>query len=101
MGQLRTRKWSDEDTLIKKKKSFTVQIHISSCRENLDRPHYRVVRQLKSPVGVDLGETDVYKQVLVRYHFWVRSPQKMYICHMKSQVNTRVHDNVKHLFGGE
>jgi hypothetical protein len=60
----------------KKKKNFTVQIHISSCQENLDRPRYRVVWQLKSPVGMDLGETDIYEQVLVRYRFWVRSPQK-------------------------
>jgi hypothetical protein len=60
----------------KKRESFTVRIHISSRRENLDRPHYRVVWQLKSPVGVDLGETDVYEQALVRYRFWVRSPQK-------------------------
>jgi hypothetical protein len=77
MGQLRTRKWSDEDTLVeKKKKSFIVQIHISSCRGNLDRPRYRVARQLKSPVGVDLGEIDVYEQASVRYCFWARSPQK-------------------------
>jgi hypothetical protein len=78
MGRLRTRKWSDEDTLVekKKKKNFIVQIHISSRRGNLDRLHYRVARQLKSPVGVDLGEIDVYEQASVRYHFWARSPQK-------------------------
>jgi hypothetical protein len=60
----------------KKKKGFTVQIHISSCQENLDRPCYRVARQLKSPVGMDLGETNIYEQASVRYRFWVRSPQK-------------------------
>ena len=76
MGRLRTRKWSDEDTLVEKKKkkkkkkreSFIVRIHISSCRGNLDRPRYRVAQQLKSPVGVDLGETNVFEKVLVRCH---------------------------------
>jgi hypothetical protein len=60
----------------KKKKSFIVRIHISSRRGNLDRLCYRVARQLKSPVGVDLRETDVYEQASVRYRFWARSPQK-------------------------
>jgi hypothetical protein len=60
----------------KKKESFTVRIHISSRRENLNRPCYRVAQQLKLPVGVDLGETDIYEQASVRYCFWVRSPQK-------------------------
>jgi hypothetical protein len=70
MGWLRTRRWSDEDTLVeKKKKNFTIQIHISSHQENLNRPCYQVVWQLKSPVGMDLRETDVYEQVLVRYRF--------------------------------
>ena len=60
----------------KKRKSFIARIHISSRRGNLDRPRYRVARQLKSPVGVDLGEINVYEQASVRYRFWARSPQK-------------------------
>jgi hypothetical protein len=62
----------------KKRESFIVRIHISSRRGNLDRLRYRVAWQLKSPVGVDLGKTNVYEQPSVRYRFWARSPQNVY-----------------------